>query len=102
MSYLISLQIPIGICRQRPERYLKEYKNVTYTTLLISGKLNSCFAEIKEQARGRLETLIEQMKQAQGITEQQRKISAVFLANQSKTTLFNSPFVKILNSRFFN
>lgn len=61
---------PIGIWGQRHKRYLKEYKNVTYTTLLISGKLNSYLVDINEQAQERLETLIEQMKQAQGITEQ--------------------------------
>ena len=32
---------PIGLWGQRHKRYLKEYKNVTYTTLLISGKLYS-------------------------------------------------------------
>lgn len=61
---------PIGIWGQRHKRYLKEYKNVTYTTLLISGKLNSYLVDINEQALERLETLIEQMKQAQGVTEQ--------------------------------
>lgn len=55
---------------QQHKRYLKEYKNVTYTTLLISGKLNSYFADINKQALERLETFIEQMKQAQGVTEQ--------------------------------
>ena len=61
---------PIGIWGQQHKRYLKEYKNVTYTTLLISGKLNSYFADINKQALERLETFIEQMKQAQGVTEQ--------------------------------
>ena len=61
---------PIGIWGQRHKRYLKGYKNVTYTTLLISGKLNSYLVDINEQAQERLETLIEQMKQAQGVTEQ--------------------------------
>ena len=54
---------PIGIWGQRHKRYLKEYKNVTYTTLLISGKLNSYLVDINEQAQERLE-------QAQGVTEQ--------------------------------
>lgn len=52
------------------EYIIKEYKNVTYTTLLISGKLYGYLADINEQAQERLETLIEQMKQAQGVTEQ--------------------------------
>ena len=38
--------------------------------MLMEGKLNSYLAAIDEQAQEHLETLIEQMKQAQGITEQ--------------------------------
>ncbi|QJS97534.1 TnpV protein [Dolosigranulum pigrum] len=67
---------PIGIWGQRHKRYLKEYKNVTYTTLLISGQLYGYLADITEQAQERLETLIEQMKQAQGVTEQLKAESA--------------------------
>lgn len=49
--------------------YLKEYHRITYTDLLTSGRLNSYFADIDRQAQERFETLTEQMKQAQGITE---------------------------------
>ena len=66
-----SYSIPTAISKLISEKIaLKEYKNVTYTTLLISGKLNSYLVDINEQAQERLETLIEQMKQAQGVTEQ--------------------------------
>lgn len=61
---------PIGIWGQRHKRYLKEHKRVTYANLLTSGGLNSYLADIDEQAQERFEVLIEQMKQAQGITEQ--------------------------------
>lgn len=61
---------PIGIWGQRHKRYLQEYKKVSYTNLLTSGKLNSYLADIDRQAQECLERLIEQMKQAQGITEQ--------------------------------
>ena len=61
---------PIGIWGQRHKRYLKEHRKVTYTTLLTSGKLNTYLADSNEQAQERFERLIEQMKQAQGITEQ--------------------------------
>lgn len=60
----------IGVWGQRHLRYLKEYRRVTYTNLLTSGRLNSYLADIEKQARERFETLAEQMKQAQGITEQ--------------------------------
>ena len=36
----------------------------------MSGRLNSYLADIEEQAQERFERLIEQMKHAQGITEQ--------------------------------
>ena len=39
-------------------------------TLLTSGRLNTYLADIDRQAQERFEILTEQMKQAQGITEQ--------------------------------
>lgn len=60
---------PIGIWGQRHKHFLKEYRKATYTTLLTSGKLNTYLAEIDRQAQERFKRLIEQMKQAQGITE---------------------------------
>jgi len=74
--YLPDLVLPaeetksIGVWGQRHKRYLKEHKRVTYANLLTSGELNSYLADIDEQAQERFEVLIEQMKQAQGITEQ--------------------------------
>ena len=60
----------IGVWGQRHLRYLKEYRRVTYTNLLTSGRLNTYLADIDMQAQERLETLTEQMKRTQGITEQ--------------------------------
>ena len=55
---------------QRHLRYLKEYRRAAYITLLTSGRLNAYLADIDRQAQERMERLTEQMKQAQGITEQ--------------------------------
>ena len=60
----------IGVWGQRHKRYLKEHKKVVYITLLTSGRLNSYLADIEEQAQERFERIVEQMKQALGITEQ--------------------------------
>ena len=60
----------IGIWGRRHLDYLKQYRKVTYTNLLTSGKLNAYLADINEQAQERSHRLIEGMKQAQGITEQ--------------------------------
>ena len=60
----------IGVWGQRHKRYLKEHKSAIYITLLTSGRLNSYLADIEEQAQELFERIVEQMKQAQGITEQ--------------------------------
>jgi hypothetical protein len=61
---------PIGVLGQRHKRYLREHKQAVYTALLLDGKLNSYLADIDQQAQELLDTLVEQMKQTQGITEQ--------------------------------
>lgn len=67
----------IGVWGQQHLRYLKEYRRITYTNLLTRGRLNSYLADIGRQAQERFETLIEQMKQAQGITEQLKAENAL-------------------------
>ena len=68
---------PIGVWGQRHLRYLKEYHRNTYTTLLASGRLNTYLADIDKQAQERMERLTEQMKRAQGITEQLKTENAL-------------------------
>ncbi len=70
-------QQPIGIWGQRHLRYLREHRKVLYTDLLTSGKLNSYLADIDLQASERLERLTEQLKQAEGITEQLKAENAM-------------------------
>ena len=67
----------IGIWGQRHLDYLKQYRKVTYTNLLTSGKLYAYLADIDRQAQERFERLIEDMKQAQGITEQLKAENAL-------------------------
>ena len=68
---------PIGTWGQRHLDYLKQYRKVTYTNLLTSGKLNTYLADIDRQAQERFERLIEGMKQAQGITERLKEDNAL-------------------------
>ena len=68
---------PIGLWGQRHLRYLKEYHRNIYTTLLTSGRLNTYLADIDKQAQERMERLTEQMKRAQGITEQLKAENAL-------------------------
>ena len=68
----------VGVWGQRHLRYLKEYRRLLYLNMLTSGRLNGYLADIEEQAQECItmedanegERLVEQMKQAQGITEQ--------------------------------
>ena len=68
---------PIGTWGQRHLHYLKQYRKVTYTNLLTCGKLNTYLADIDKQAQERFERLIEDMKQAQGITERLKEENAL-------------------------
>ena len=68
---------PIGLWGQRHLRYLKEYRRATYITLFTSGRLNNYLADIDRQAQERMERLTEQMKRAQGITEQLKAENAL-------------------------
>ena len=60
----------IGVWGQSHLRYLKEHRRRVYLNLLTSGRLNDYLADIEEQAQERFERVVEQMKQAHGITEQ--------------------------------
>ena len=61
---------PIGLFGRRHLDYLKQHRRLTYINLLTSGRLNTYLVEIDKQAQERFERLIEDMKQAQGITKQ--------------------------------
>lgn len=61
---------PIGLWGQRHLRYIREHRKALYTSLLLSGKLNSYLADINQQAKAMLSRLVEQMAQRQGVTEQ--------------------------------
>ncbi len=60
----------IGIWGQRHLRWLKQNRRVTYTNLLTTGRLYDYLQEIDTQATERLELLIRQMAETEGITEQ--------------------------------
>lgn len=49
--------------------FLLKHKKVLFTTLLTQGKLYQHCAEIENQARDMFDTLIEQMKANEGVTE---------------------------------
>ena len=50
--------------------YLRNHKKVTYSGLMLSGKLKEHIENIDRQAEEMFSQLVYQMKQAEGITEQ--------------------------------
>ena len=61
---------PIGRWGRLHREYLKEHKPIQYNCLLLSGKLWTYLADLNEQAQDRLERIIDQMKTAEGVTEE--------------------------------
>lgn len=49
--------------------YLRNYKRITYSGLLISGKLKEHIEDVDRQAEEMFAALVKQMKQAEGVTE---------------------------------
>ena len=50
--------------------YLLKHKKVLFTTLLANGKLYQQCSEMENQAQQMFDSLVEQMKKAEGVTEQ--------------------------------
>ncbi len=50
--------------------YLRTHKRVTYSGLMLSGKLKEHIEDIDRQAEDMYSQLVDRMKQAEGITEQ--------------------------------
>ena len=50
--------------------YLRNHKKVTYSGLMLSGKLKEHIEDIDRQAEDMYSQLVDSMKQAEGITEQ--------------------------------
>lgn len=50
--------------------YLRTHKRITYSGLMLSGKLKEHIEDIDRQAEDMFSQLVDRMKQAEGITEQ--------------------------------
>lgn len=73
--YLPCLAIPeeevhtIGIWGRKHQQYLREHRPIIYSDLVLSGKLFSYLADIDTQARNKLDLLVKQLAEKEGITE---------------------------------
>ena len=60
---------PVGRWGRMYKAYLEEVHPGQYSALILSGKLWTYLADLNEQAQVRLEVIINQMKAAEGVTE---------------------------------
>ena len=60
---------PIGRWGRMHKAFLQEHRPGQYNALLLSGKLWTYLADLNEQVAERCSLVIEQMKQAEGVTE---------------------------------
>ena len=73
--YLPCLTIPeeevhtIGIWGRKHQQYLRDHRSMVYTDLVLSGKLHSYLADIDTQARNKLDLLVMQLAEKEGINE---------------------------------
>ena len=61
---------PIGRWGRLHKEYLKNHRPVLYQSLLLSGKLYTILSDLDEQAAERCRLIVQQIAQAEGITEE--------------------------------
>ena len=62
--------ITLGKWGMLHKNYLMKHKKVLFTTLLTQGKLYQHCAKVEKQACEMFDTVVEQMKEAEGVTGQ--------------------------------
>ena len=61
--------VVLGKYSRMRKTYLKEHKPILYNTLLFSGKLTEHLVSVDAECRERLEILLPQMMQVEGVDE---------------------------------
>ena len=61
---------PIGKYGRMHREYLKEHNPMMFNDLVLEGQLWTYLADLNEQAQERLSLIVEQMKVAEGVTEE--------------------------------
>ena len=64
---------PIGKYGRMHREYLREAHPARLNTLTLTGELWTYLADLNEQAQERLDTIMEQMKAADGVTEELKR-----------------------------
>ena len=60
---------PLGRFGSLREKYLREHHHGTYTSMLLTGRLNNHLSEIDRSADELLESVIAQIAKTEGVTE---------------------------------
>ena len=60
---------PIGKYGRMHRDYLREYNPVMFDDLVLTGRLWTYLADLNEQAENRLQLMIQQMQEAEAVTE---------------------------------
>ena len=71
------------------KQFLKEHRSARYQYMLLTGKLNEHLNQIDQEVREQVETLMEQMTEKQGVTEElkaQDQMKWVRLMNNIKAS----------------
>lgn len=86
----------IGFWGQRHKEYLKESHRLIYYNLLTTGKLNSYLHDIDIRARAMYDTLVKQIADQEGVTEQLKSENQMLwvqqmnnIANRARELVYN-------------
>ena len=82
-------------------RYIRQYKQVLYTNLLTSGKLNSYLADIDEQAEEMFSRLVNDLAEKENVTEE-LKASDMMLWVQKMNNIRNRATEKVNADIIYN
>ena len=65
---------PIGKYGRMHREYLKEHNPMMFNDLVLEGQLWNYLADLNEQVQERLSLIVEQMKAAEGVTEELKAV----------------------------
>ena len=92
---------PIGKYGRMRQRYLKEYRPVLYSSLILTEKLYPHLLEIDEAANERMDILMPQLMKAAGVTEELKAVDQmkwVGLANACRAQAEEIIFQELISA----
>ncbi len=93
---------PIGRYGRLHREYLKQEHPARYSSLILTGKLWTYLADLNEQAEERLDLIIEQMKAAEGVTEELKARNQLEWVRKIKTFGFSAKSKLQKNPNFYS